>query len=85
MALYELIEQPDLESPVVVLAHQVTIQLGDDPHILKTGDSISYASETPHRISNHTNERSRIHWLCAPVRAAGERNESSSDPSPRSP
>ncbi|QPP10185.1 helix-turn-helix domain-containing protein [Streptomyces bathyalis] len=70
---------------VVVLDHEVTIQLGDDPHILKAGDSISYASETPHRISNHTNERSRIHWLCAPVLAAGERNESSSDPAPRSP
>jgi transcriptional regulator with XRE-family HTH domain len=59
---------------VVVLDHEVTIQLGDDPHILKAGDSISYASETPHRISNHTNGPSRIHWLCAPVLAAGARN-----------
>ncbi|URM98881.1 XRE family transcriptional regulator [Actinomadura madurae] len=68
---------------VVVLHHEVTIQLGDDPYILKTGDSISYVSETPHRISNHTSERSRIHWLCAPVLAAGDRNEAARDAAPR--
>lgn len=64
---------------VVVLDGEVTIQLGDDPHILRAGDSVSYPSETPHRIFNHTEGSSRIHWVCAPVLAAGERNEPKRD------
>jgi transcriptional regulator with XRE-family HTH domain len=58
-----------LVETVVVLSHEVTIQLGDNAHILKAGDSVSFSSETPHRIFNHSNDRSRIHWLCAPVLA----------------
>lgn len=60
---------------IVVLLNEVTIQLGDEAHILKTGDSVSFSSETPHRVSNHAGDRSRIHWLCAPVLAAGEQNK----------
>lgn len=61
---------------IVVLLNEVTIQLDDEAHILKTGDSISFSSETAHRVSNHTGDLSRIHWLCAPVLAAGEQNKS---------
>jgi transcriptional regulator with XRE-family HTH domain len=62
---------------IVVLGNEVTVQLADDAHILKTGDSISFSSETPHRVSNHTSDRSRIHWLCAPVLPSGEQNTES--------
>ena len=59
---------------VMVLANEVTVQLADDAYILKPGDSISFSSETAHRISNHTTERSRIHWLCAPVIPSGNKD-----------
>jgi transcriptional regulator with XRE-family HTH domain len=60
---------------IVVLLNEVTVQLGDEAHILKLGDSVAFSSETPHRVSNHTNGVSRIHWLCAPVLSAGEQNK----------
>jgi transcriptional regulator with XRE-family HTH domain len=60
---------------IVVLLGEATVQLADEAHILKTGDSISFSSETPHRVSNHTSDRSRIHWLAAPVLSSGEQNK----------
>jgi transcriptional regulator with XRE-family HTH domain len=47
----------------VVLEGTLQIELGDESYTLETGDSISYDSSTPHRISNGGDGPARAVWV----------------------
>lgn len=54
------------EELFVVLAGSVRLELGKDVHELQCGDSISYWSSTPHRISQSGDEPAEVMWIISP-------------------
>ena len=46
----------------VVLAGELTLDLAFARHTLRTGDSVSFVSSTPHRLSNLGSETLRLLW-----------------------
>lgn len=46
-----------------VLTGELTFDIGFDHHVIKAGDSISYDSSTPHRVTNKTDRVSEAIWL----------------------
>ncbi|MGV3533166.1 MAG: helix-turn-helix domain-containing protein [Chthoniobacteraceae bacterium] len=47
----------------VVLAGELTLELGFDRHTLQPGDSVAFNSTTPHRLSNRGAEDARMLWV----------------------
>jgi transcriptional regulator with XRE-family HTH domain len=50
----------------VVLSGEITVKIGDNTHILKEGDSISFLSSEPHMISNDSDALSTCIWVNVP-------------------
>lgn len=55
---------------LVVLRGVVEVSLGADRHVLEEGDSIEYATDTPHRTVNIGNGRAEVMWIIAPPTSA---------------
>jgi len=47
----------------VVLQGELTVEIDDRTHTLKSGDLISYSSTRSHRIWNYTGRRARALWI----------------------
>lgn len=58
---------PGAHEIIVVVSHQVTVELNEARHVLVDGDSIDFASEYPHRMVNETNQPSLAYWLVGPA------------------
>lgn len=59
------------EEMIVVLSGCVGVELGEDRHLLDSGDSLSFHSETPHRVVNAGGESARVLWVVSPPGAHG--------------
>ncbi len=59
------------EEMIVVLSGCVGVELGSERHLLDTGDSLSFHSETPHRVVNAGGESARVFWVISPPGAHG--------------
>lgn len=59
------------EEFIVVVNGLVGVELGEDRHLLDTGDSLSFHSETPHRVVNAGGENARVLWVVSPPGAHG--------------
>ncbi|TIO54959.1 MAG: cupin domain-containing protein [Mesorhizobium sp.] len=55
---------------LVVLRGIVEVSLGDARHVLEEGDSIEYATSTPHRTENIGSGRAEVMWIIAPPTSA---------------
>lgn len=51
---------------MIVLRGIVEINLDEERYILEEGDSIEYATSTPHRIVNIGNSRAEVMWIISP-------------------
>jgi transcriptional regulator with XRE-family HTH domain len=51
---------------LVVLRGTVEVSLGADRYVLEEGDSIEYATTTPHRTANLGNSRAEVLWIISP-------------------
>jgi transcriptional regulator with XRE-family HTH domain len=60
----------DSHEMMLVLRGAVEIMLGSERFRLEEGDSIEYASSTPHRIVNIGNGRAEVQWIIAPPTSA---------------
>jgi transcriptional regulator with XRE-family HTH domain len=60
----------DSHEMMLVLRGVVEIALGAERFRLEEGDSIEYASSTPHRIVNMGNGRAEVQWIIAPPTSA---------------
>lgn len=60
----------DAHEMLVVLRGIVEVSLGDARHILEEGDSIEYATSTPHRSENIGSGRAEVMWIIAPPTSA---------------
>jgi len=58
----EFIQHPSREYGIVIEG-ELTIQVGFDVDVLKTGDSIAFNSTTPHRYWNASGSRVRAIWF----------------------
>lgn len=56
----------DAHEMLVVLRGVVEVSLGDARHVLEEGDSIEYATSTPHRSENIGSGRAEVMWIIAP-------------------
>lgn len=54
------------EEMLVVLDGRVGIELAEDRHLLDTGDSVSFHSDTPHRVVNAGGENATVLWIVSP-------------------
>ena len=60
----------DAHEMLVVLRGIVEVSLGEARHVLEEGDSIEYATSTPHRIENIGSGRAEVMWIIAPPTSA---------------
>ncbi|MDX8520040.1 helix-turn-helix domain-containing protein [Mesorhizobium dulcispinae] len=60
----------DAHEMLVVLRGVVEVSLGDARHVLEEGDSIEYATSTPHRSENIGSGRAEVMWIIAPPTSA---------------
>jgi mannose-6-phosphate isomerase-like protein (cupin superfamily) len=60
----------DSHEMMFVLEGSVEITLGGEVFRLEAGDSIEYASSTPHRIANRGRGRAEVQWIIAPPTSA---------------
>lgn len=60
----------DAHEMLVVLRGVVEVSLGEGRHILEEGDSIEYATSTPHRTENVGAGRAEVMWIIAPPTSA---------------
>ena len=56
----------DAHEMLVVLRGVVEVSLGEARHVLEEGDSIEYATSTPHRSENIGSGRAEVMWIIAP-------------------
>ena len=56
----------DSEEVIVVIAGRVRVELGEESHVLGTGDSIVFASSTPHRVANDSEAPAELVWVNSP-------------------
>src|SRR5206468_11658093 len=56
----------DSEEILLVIAGRVHVQLGTEINELETGDSITYQSSTPHRVSNAGDETAEVIFVISP-------------------
>ena len=49
----------------VVISGELTVEVHGDTVTLRPGDSITYSSETPHRVSNRSSEPCVANWVIA--------------------
>jgi len=56
----------DSEEILLVIAGRVHVQLGAEINELETGDSITYQSSTPHRVSNAGDETAEVIFVISP-------------------
>ena len=54
------------ESPWRYCAGRVRVELGEESHVLGTGDSIVFASSTPHRVANDSEAPAELVWVNSP-------------------
>lgn len=57
----------DSEELIVVTVGAIKIELGDDVLMLEVGDSISFRSSVPHRVSNIASGESTVLWVVSQV------------------
>lgn len=69
---------------IVVLDGCVGVELGDERHLLDTADSLSFHSETPHRVVNAGGENARVLWVVSPPGAHGAGSSTRSAETPAS-
>lgn len=60
---------------LVVLRGTVEVSLGADRYVLEEGDSIEYATTTPHRTANLGNSRAEVLWIISPPTSPPEELE----------
>jgi transcriptional regulator with XRE-family HTH domain len=60
----------DSHEMMLVLSGSVELTLGAETFRLEAGDSIEYASSTPHRIANRGKGRAEVQWIIAPPTSA---------------
>ena len=60
----------DAHEMLIVLRGIVEVSLGDARHVLEEGDSIEYATSTPHRSENIGSGRAEVMWIIAPPTSA---------------
>ncbi|MRX42730.1 cupin domain-containing protein [Agromyces sp. Q22] len=56
----------DSEEVILVTRGHVHVELGDEAYELGTGDSIVFASSTPHRVANTADEGAELVWVNSP-------------------
>ena len=56
----------DSEEILLVITGRVHVQLGTEINELETGDSITYQSSTPHRVSNAGDETAEVIFVISP-------------------
>lgn len=56
----------DSEEVILVVRGSVRVELGDEVHELATGDSIVFASSTPHRVANAADAPAELVWVNSP-------------------
>lgn len=56
----------DSEEVVLVVRGAVRVELGDEVHDLDAGDTIVFASSTPHRLVNAGDARAELVWVNSP-------------------
>ncbi|MGH3740896.1 MAG: helix-turn-helix domain-containing protein, partial [Micromonosporaceae bacterium] len=55
---------------VVVLRGEMVVELHQDRHVLRAGDSIDFDSSRPHRLLNDSAETAEVHWIVGPAQPA---------------
>lgn len=68
----DLYTHGDAHEMLVVTRGVVEVSLGLSRHVLEEGDSIEYATSTPHRTENIGNGRAEVMWIIAPPTSGGE-------------
>lgn len=68
----DLYTHGDAHEMLVVTRGVVEVSLGESRHVLEEGDSIEYATSTPHRTENIGNGRAEVMWIIAPPTSPGE-------------
>jgi mannose-6-phosphate isomerase-like protein (cupin superfamily) len=56
----------DSEEVLLVLRGRVRVELAEEVHLLATGDSIVFASSTPHRVANEGDGEAELVWVNSP-------------------
>lgn len=56
----------DSEEVLLVLRGNVRVELADEVHLLAAGDSIVFASSTPHRVANDGDGEAELVWVNSP-------------------
>lgn len=63
----ELLVHGPSDEVLVVEAGTVLVELGEEKHYLSEGDSITFRSEVPHRVSHASGETARAYWIVSPA------------------
>ncbi|GAA1943697.1 helix-turn-helix domain-containing protein [Kitasatospora viridis] len=56
----------DAQEVLLVISGEVTLELSEERHTLRTGDSIEYATSTPHRLVNSGQGPAEVLWVISP-------------------
>jgi transcriptional regulator with XRE-family HTH domain len=56
----------DAQEFLLVISGEVHLELDDERHTLRTGDSIEYATSTPHRLVNSETGPAEVLWVISP-------------------
>jgi quercetin dioxygenase-like cupin family protein len=56
----------DAQEILLVISGEVTLELEDESHTLRSGDSIEYATSVPHRLVNTAPGQTEVLWIISP-------------------
>ncbi|WP_329560705.1 cupin domain-containing protein [Kitasatospora sp. NBC_01266] len=56
----------DAQEILLVLNGEVSLELDDEKYVLRTGDSIEYATSVPHRLVNTAAGTTEVLWIISP-------------------
>jgi transcriptional regulator with XRE-family HTH domain len=56
----------DAQEILLVLNGEATLELDDEKHLLRAGDSIEYATSVPHRLVNTAATATEVLWIISP-------------------
>ncbi|MCX4744092.1 cupin domain-containing protein [Kitasatospora sp. NBC_01287] len=56
----------DAQEILLVLDGEVTLELDEEKHVLRTGDSIEYSTAVPHRLVNTAATATEVLWIISP-------------------
>lgn len=69
-----LVVHGDSQEFCLVMQGEVVLQLGEERHLLETGDCMEYRSSVPHCMMNLADVTAEVLWVISPPDRGGERN-----------